>query len=95
MANPMCVDVEDIPADALARERELFREKALLEGKPEEIVEKIVAGRLEKYYQQVCLLHQPFIKDEDLSIRDLVKRAIAKLGENIIVHRFSRFQLGK
>ena len=95
MANPMCVDVDGIPADALARETELFREKALLDGKPEDIAEKIVAGRLQKYYQQVCLLHQPFVKDEDLSIRDLVKRAIAKLGENIIVHRFSRFQLGK
>ena len=95
MANPICVDVDDIPADALARERELFREKALLDGKPEDIAEKIVSGRLEKYYQQVCLLHQPFVKDEDLSILDLVKRAIAKLGENIIVHRFYRFELGK
>lgn len=95
MANPMCVDVEDIPADVLNREKEIFREKALQEGKPEHIAEKIVDGRLEKYYQQVCLLRQPFIKDEELSIHDIVKRAIAKMGENIIVHRFCRFELGK
>ena len=95
MANPICVDVDDIPADAVTREKELFREKALQEGKPEHIAEKIVAGRLEKYYQQVCLLHQPFIKDEELSVQDLVKRAIAKMGENIVVHRFARFELGK
>ena len=95
MANPLCVDVGDIPAGALEREQELFREKAMQEGKPEHIAEKIVAGRLEKYYQQVCLLHQSFIKDEELSIQDLVNRAIAKLGENIIVHRFVRFELGK
>ena len=95
MANPLCVDVGDIPAGALEREKELFREKALQEGKPEQIAEKIVAGRVDKYYQQVCLLHQSFIKDEELSIQDLVNRAIAKLGENIIVHRFARFELGK
>ncbi len=95
MANPLCVDVGDIPAGALEREQELFREKAMQEGKPEHIAEKIVAGRLEKYCQQVCLLHQSFIKDEELSIQDLVNRAIAKLGENIIVHRFARFELGK
>ena len=95
MANPLCVDVGDIPAGALEREQDLFREKAMQEGKPEHIAEKIVAGRLEKYYQQVCLLHQSFIKDEELSIQDLVNRAIAKLGENIIVHRFARFELGK
>jgi elongation factor Ts len=95
MANPLCVDVDDIPDDILGREKELFREKAMQEGKPDHISEKIVAGRLEKYYQEVCLLRQPFVKDEDLSIQDLVKRAIAKLGENIIVHRFNRFELGE
>ena len=95
MANPLCVDVDDIPADVLVREKELFREKAVQEGKSDDIAEKIVAGRLEKYYQQVCLLRQPFIKDEELRIQDLVNRAIAKLGENIMVHRFARFELGK
>ncbi len=95
MANPLCVDVDDIPADTLTREKELFREKALQEGKPDHISDKIVVGRLEKYYREVCLLRQPFIKDEELSIQDLVKRAISKLGENIIVHRFNRFELGE
>ena len=95
MANPLCVDVDDIPADTLTREKELFREKALQEGKPNHISDKIVAGRLEKYYQEVCLLRQPFIKDEELSIQDLVKRGISKLGENITVHRFNRFELGE
>ena len=95
MANPLCIDKDDLPSESLSKEENLFREQALKEGKPDNIVDKVVAGKLEKYYKQVCLLSQPFIKDEDQIVQDLVNNAIAKLGENIVVHRFVRFELGQ
>ena len=95
MANPLCIDKDDIPSKSLSKEEQLFREQALKEGKPEDIVDKVVAGKLEKYYKQVCLLRQPFVKDEDQNIQDLVNNSIARFGENIIIHRFTRFELGK
>tara|TARA_Y100001970_G_scaffold195887_1_gene238137 strand:+ start:5222 stop:5815 length:594 start_codon:yes stop_codon:yes gene_type:complete len=95
MANPICLDKDDLPEEYLSKEEELYREQAIKEGKPADIVDKVVAGKLEKYYKQVCLLRQPFIKDEDQTIQDLVNNAIAKFGENIIVHRFVRYELGK
>jgi len=95
MANPLCIDKDDLPSESLSKEENLFREQALKEGKPENIVDKVVAGKLEKYYKQVCLLRQPFVKDEDQIIQDLINNAIAKFGENIIVHRFVRFELGQ
>ena len=95
MANPLCIDKDDLPSESLSKEENLFREQALKEGKPDNIVDKVVAGKLEKYYKQVCLLRQPFIKDEDQIVQDLVNNAIAKLGENIVVHRFVRFELGQ
>ncbi|MFL2651419.1 MAG: translation elongation factor Ts [Anaerolineales bacterium] len=95
MANPLCIDKDDLPSESLSKEENLFREQALKEGKPENIVDKVVAGKLEKYYKQVCLLRQPFVKDEDQIIQDLINNAIAKFGENIVVHRFVRFELGQ
>ena len=95
MANPLCIDKDDLPSESLSKEENLFREQALKEGKPENIVDKVVAGKLEKYYKQVCLLRQPFVKDEDQIIQDLINNAIAKFGENIVVHRFIRFELGQ
>lgn len=95
MANPLCIDKDDLPSESLSKEENLFREQALKEGKPDNIVDKVVAGKIEKYYKQVCLLRQPFIKDEDQTVQDLVNIAIAKLGENIVVHRFVRFELGQ
>ena len=95
MANPLCIDKDDLPSESLSKEENLFREQALKEGKPDNIVDKVVAGKIEKYYKQVCLLRQPFIKDEDQIVQDLVNNAIAKLGENIVVHRFVRFELGQ
>ena len=95
MANPICLDKDDLPEEFLPKEEEFYREQAIKEGKPADIVDKVVAGKLEKYYKQVCLLRQPFIKDEDQTIQDLVNNAIAKFGENIIVHRFVRYELGK
>ncbi|MDP6770220.1 MAG: translation elongation factor Ts [Anaerolineales bacterium] len=95
MANPLCIDKDDLPSESLSKEENLFREQALKEGKPENIVDKVVAGKIDKYYKQVCLLRQPFVKDEDQIIQDLINNAIAKLGENIVVHRFVRFELGQ
>jgi elongation factor Ts len=87
------VTPEDIPQDVLEREKERHLED-IGDGKPEEIVQKIVDGKLKKYYQEVCLLDQPFIKDEEMTVRDLITGKIAKLGENIKVRRFARFELG-
>jgi len=95
MANPLCIDKDDLPSESLSKEENLFREQALKEGKPDNIVDKVVAGKIDKYYKQVCLLRQPFVKDEDQTIQDLINNAIAKFGENIVVHRFVRFELGQ
>ena len=95
MANPLCIDKDDLLSESLSKEENLFREQVLKEGKPENIVDKVVAGKIDKYYKQVCLLRQPFVKDEDQTIQDLINNAIAKFGENIVVHRFVRFELGQ
>ena len=93
-ANPLYLRPEDIPADALEREKEIYRSQALQEGKPEKIWEKIIEGKLKKYYEDACFLEQKFIKNTDITIGTLVKDMMAKTGENIIVRRFARFQLG-
>ncbi|MDN4594468.1 translation elongation factor Ts [Polycladomyces subterraneus] len=92
---PKYVRREEVPAEEVEKEREILRTQALNEGKPEHIVDKMVAGRLEKYYQQVCLLEQPFIKDGDKTIDQLVKEQIARIGENISIRRFVRYELGE
>lgn len=93
-ANPLYLRPEDIPADALEREKEIYRSQALQERKPEKIWEKIIEGKLKKYYEDACLLEQKFVKNTDITIDTLVKNMMAKTGENIIVRRFARFQLG-
>ncbi|HLA27481.1 MAG TPA: translation elongation factor Ts [Syntrophales bacterium] len=93
-ANPLYLRPEDIPADALEREKEIYRSQALQEKKPEKIWEKIIEGKLKKYYEDVCLLEQKFVKNTDITIDALVNDMMAKTGENIIVRRFARFQLG-
>jgi elongation factor Ts len=93
-ADPQFVRREDVPPGALEKEREIARARALAEGKPEKILDKIVEGRLAKYYEEVCLLEQPFIKENTTSIADVIKTKIAKLGENISVTRFVRFKVG-
>jgi elongation factor Ts len=90
--NPQYLTPEDIPTDVLEGQRRREREQAG-DGKPEEVVERILEGKLKKYYQEVCLLEQPFIKDEGVSIRELMIAKIAKLGENIKIRRFARFEL--
>ncbi len=92
--SPEYLASDDIPADVLEREREWHRGQ-IGGDKSEEIIERILEGKLHKYYQQVCLLDQPFIKEEGMTVRDLITSKIAKLGENIKVHRFARFELGE
>jgi elongation factor Ts len=94
-ANPACVRREEVDEANLEHEREVLRKQALEEGKPEKIVEKMVEGRIQKYYKEVCLMEQPFVKDPDKSIEDMVKEKIAKIGEKISIRRFVRYQLGE
>jgi elongation factor Ts len=94
-SSPLTVSREELPEDVVEREREIFKKQALSSGKPENVVDKIVEGKLEKFYHEVCLLEQPFVKNDKETVEDLLKATIAKLGENIIVKRFARFQLGE
>jgi elongation factor Ts len=94
-ANPLYLRSDDIPAEALEREKEIYRSQASQEGKPEKIWEKILEGKLKKYYEDVCFLDQKFVKNSDITVGTLVKDMMAKTGENIIVRRFARFQLGE
>ena len=93
--NPRCVQREDVSAADLAKEKEIYRQQALESGKPEKVVDKIVEGKVEKFYSEVCLLEQAFIKDQDKKVLDVVNDAIARLGENIQVRRFARYNLGE
>jgi elongation factor Ts len=94
-ANPKWVSREHVPSQILEEERKLHREAAEREGKPANVVEKIVEGKMEKFFQANCLLEQPYIKDQDRPVADMIKEAIAKTGENIVVKRFVRFSLGE
>ncbi|MGQ9561385.1 MAG: translation elongation factor Ts [Candidatus Oleimicrobiaceae bacterium] len=94
-ANPRVVRREDLPAEVIDKELDIYRTQARNEGKPEPVVERIAQGKLEKFYQEVCLLEQSFIRDPNKSVNDLLTEYIAKLGENIVVRRFVRFQLGE
>ena len=91
---PLYLTPEDIPLDVLEKEKDIYRVQAGDTGKPEGIIERIVEGKLQKYYQEVCLMKQPFIKDDELTVQDVLTETIAKLGENIVVRRFARFELG-
>ncbi len=93
-ADPQFIRKEDVAPEALAKEKDIQRARALNEGKPEKMVDKIVEGRLQKYYEEVCLYEQPFIKENTTIVHDLIKAKIAKLGENISVSRFVRFKVG-
>ena len=93
-ADPQFIRKEDVTQAALEREKDIQRARALAEGKPEKIVDKIAEGRMAKFYEEVCLYEQPFIKENTTSVIDLIKSKIAKLGENITVSRFVRFKVG-
>jgi len=93
--DPEWVWPEDVPEEALEREREVLTQQALEEGKPEHIVEKMVEGRMQKFYADVCLLNQPFIRDDSLTIEDKLNELIATTGERVLIKRFVRFQVGE
>ncbi|GAB5045760.1 translation elongation factor Ts [Thermodesulfovibrio sp. TK110] len=93
-SNPQYIQREDIPQDVIEKEKEIY--KAQIKGnKPPQVIEKIIEGKLEKFYEEMCLLDQPFIKEPDRKIKDLINEKIAKFGENIVVRRFVRFQVGQ
>lgn len=94
-AKPLYINKEDVPADVIEHEKQILRAQALNEGKPEKIVDKMVEGRIEKYYKEVCLMEQSFIRDPDIVIKDLVVQKIAAIGEKIAIRRFARYELGE
>ena len=94
-ADPQFIRKEDVTPEALTKERDIQRARALQEGKPEKMVDKIVEGRLAKFYEEICLYEQPFIRDNATTVSDLIKTSIAKLGENVSVSRFVRFKVGE
>jgi elongation factor Ts len=93
-ADPKFVRKEDVPPEVLEKEKEIQRARAIAEGKPEKVADKIVEGRMAKFYEEVCLYQQPFVKENTLTVEELIKTKIAKLGENISVARFTRFKVG-
>ena len=94
-SNPLYVTKEDVPSEVINHEREVLTQQAVNEGKPENIAHKMVDGRIEKYYKEVCLMDQPFIKDQDKSVQDLLNDLITQIGENIKVRRFTRYEVGE
>ncbi len=92
--NPVSVTREEVPAEMVEREKDIYINQAKDSGKPENIIEKIVSGKIEKYLSEICLMDQKFVKNPDLTIQDLLNELIAKMGENIAVKRFARFQIG-
>lgn len=96
-ANPLWIKKEDVPAEMIEKEREIYRQQLREEKKPENVIEKILPGKLDKFYSQFCLLEQPYIRDASgkTKVGDLITEAIAKMGENIVIKRFARFHLGE
>jgi elongation factor Ts len=94
-SNPLYLKPEDVPEEVIAREKEIYRSQAQAENKPEKIWDKIIEGKLKKYYEDVCLLNQKFIKDTDITVGTLLTNMIAKTGENVLIRRFVRYQLGE
>jgi elongation factor Ts len=94
-SEPRFIDREEVTEEVLREERAIYRQQALATGKPEAVVDKIVAGKMEKFYQEFCLLEQPFVRDPSISVRELMQSFIAKTGENLRVRRFARFVLGQ
>jgi elongation factor Ts len=94
-SSPIGILPEDVPAELVQREKEIYRDQALQTGKPEKMVEKITEGKLAKFYKDNCLMSQPYVRNPDISIADLLNEMIAKIGENITIKRFVRFQIGE
>lgn len=93
--NPVAIDRERVPEETIQNEKEIYTSQARETGKPEKVIEKIVEGKLKKFYSEACLLEQPFVKNPDITVQDLANELMAKTGENIVIKRFVRFQLGE
>jgi len=93
--NPLGVRAEDVPEDTIQRERDIYQAQALETGKPENVITKIVDGKMNKFFKENCLLNQPYVRDPDLAVEDVLNELIAKIGENITIKRFARFQTGE
>ncbi len=94
-ANPICLRREELPAELLEKEKEIYRAQAKESGKPEKVVEKMVEGKMEKYFKESCLMEQAYVKNPDITITDLLNEKLAQIGENITIRRFTRYQLGE
>ena len=92
--NPIAISREEVPADILQREKDIYINQALESGKPQQIIEKMVGGKIEKYLADICLLEQKYVKNPDLTVQDLLNELVAKMGENISIKNFARFQIG-
>jgi elongation factor Ts len=93
--NPVALTAEDVPADVVEREMDVYRGQARELGKPEKMIEKIAEGKLNKFYKESCLMNQPYVRDPEITVADLLNGLIAKIGENITIKRFARFQIGE
>ena len=93
--NPVGITPEDVPEDIIEKEKDIYRAQALETGKPENILDKIAEGKLQKFFKENCLLQQPYVRDPDMTIEDLLNETIGKIGENITIRRFCRFQIGE
>ena len=94
-SNPLGIQAEDVPEDIVNKEKEIYRAQALEMGKPENVIDKIVEGKLKKFFTDNCLMNQPYVKDPDKAVSDLLTELIGKIGENITIRRFVRFQIGE
>jgi elongation factor Ts len=94
-SNPLYLSREDVSLAVLEKEKDIYRNQALREGKPEKIVDKIIAGKIEKFFSEVCLIEQSYVREPEVTIKELLDSQIGKLGENIIIRRFCRYQLGE
>lgn len=93
-ANPLYLNISDVPAEVIEKEKEIYKEQAKESGKPEAVIEKMIDGKLAKYYEEVCLMEQPYFREPERKVKDILADQVGKLGENIVVRRFARFQLG-
>ncbi len=93
--NPVSIRPEDVPKETVDKEKEIYRGQVLEMGKPEKIVDKIVEGKLKKYFKENCLMNQAYVRDPDITIEDLLNEMVAKIGENITIKRFARFKIGE
>jgi elongation factor Ts len=93
-ANPLYINIADVPGDVIEKEKEIYKEQAKESGKPEAVIEKMLEGKIQKYYEEACLMEQPYVKNPDIKVKQFVTDAVAKMGENVVVRRFARFVLG-